>query len=784
MSESPLEEDQEISENTLNRIFYEQTTHDRIILLLRTYNGQGLGYLDACTELAHVFLRLLELYSKQNVDMQVRSIRRARKKKKVQLTATDEDGGNGITDHEMEAGDVAEAQKTFSERRFDFNRFAAKFINQSSIDTFMAFVKFHRDLSTDQLKRAHRFLYRAAFKMDLAVYLFRADIVMLLNKLVKGPGGMDTEDPTFKEWDELARHVFRKLLKRMEERPALGVELLFSKIPSTLFYLEHGYEREVPKKSLRLPAELEVKPGMDTEQQIGVAVSVLINQSKSDALAWVKGVLKSAANERQAWEEEAETRPAFNEAAPNEATEQPAAPTDVQPPTDAESTATAAPQPKPKPSPILVRADNAERRKAMQSDKHLRLLLTLLSFDKLDITESDIGKDGVLTSWTIPGSLSSIDLTTSHDLIARFEFAPPSYEDGRSAEDFLRRKYVPGTIVDRVAYRDPQQRGADADSDSEGGSLPSDVDAALFPAGGPTPREPDQPREKKTKRRLNRHKRDELIPESVLEERRAAKRKLERERTLKVKSDLFVSKSDDESDEERDRVFFEGEEQLRSKVGKKVVQESRHAREYDDEAEGKKTKKSTKARKRKAAEPLEEVGSDDDDAALPTKTAKRPRATTISSASDADTDSDLDLNIDAAPALPTSIRSHARSRPRAQAAAHSSLSTPPSEMEDVHVETTAESEADTDTPASSQRPSSGHVVEKPGADDPDEQVDVRDAGEGEDGAERESEEDNGDSDKENIGVRKPASAKAPPQSLAAGRRAGRRAVVVEDDSDE
>src|SRR5882672_2887429 len=59
MSESALEDDQEIAENIQNRIFYEESTHDRIITILRSYKDQGFGYLDACTELSHVFLRML-----------------------------------------------------------------------------------------------------------------------------------------------------------------------------------------------------------------------------------------------------------------------------------------------------------------------------------------------------------------------------------------------------------------------------------------------------------------------------------------------------------------------------------------------------------------------------------------------------------------------------------------------------------------------------------------------------------------------------------------------------
>ncbi|KAK3352080.1 hypothetical protein B0H65DRAFT_144301 [Neurospora tetraspora] len=44
--------------------------------------AQGFENLDAATELVHTFLRILEGYSKQNVDLQVRSRKRARRKKK------------------------------------------------------------------------------------------------------------------------------------------------------------------------------------------------------------------------------------------------------------------------------------------------------------------------------------------------------------------------------------------------------------------------------------------------------------------------------------------------------------------------------------------------------------------------------------------------------------------------------------------------------------------------------------------------------------------------------
>jgi replication fork protection complex subunit Tof1/Swi1 len=75
-----------------------------------------------------------------------------------------------------------------------------------------------------------------------------------------------------------------------------------------MFFLEHGFDREIHTKAPRAPAELEVKPGMELPEQIGVAVGVLVNQQKSDALHWVRDVLSSAAEERKAWEDADEAR--------------------------------------------------------------------------------------------------------------------------------------------------------------------------------------------------------------------------------------------------------------------------------------------------------------------------------------------------------------------------------------------------------------------------------------------------------------------------------------------
>lgn len=313
MAGSPLDEDQEIAENIQNRIFYEETTHDRILSILRGYKDQGFSYLDACTELAHVFLRMLERYSKENADMHIRSRRRGRRKNKQAEQPGEANGADDENGSEDE--DRVEAERVTKERKFDFKRFAAKFCNQNSVDTFIAFTKYYQELNPEQLKRAHRYFYRIAFKQEMTVLLFRMDVINLFYKMIKGPEGLDSSKPIFREWEELVRQIIRRLVKKLDQRPALVTELLFSKINSTIFYLEYGHERQTLSTVKRPPAELQVdaKEATTTEDKLGVVVAALMKDEQSELVKWISGVLGSAADEREAWEAQEEARRAESE---------------------------------------------------------------------------------------------------------------------------------------------------------------------------------------------------------------------------------------------------------------------------------------------------------------------------------------------------------------------------------------------------------------------------------------------------------------------------------------
>ena len=101
-------------------------------------------------------------------------------------------------------------------------------------------------------------------------------------------------------------------------REAAVVEMLFSKVPATMFYLQNGFDRVIEKRPPRPPAEMEVKTSVEEGKRIGVVVSVLLEQGKADAIEWVKRQLKNATEERRAWTDANGARAAIERQGENE----------------------------------------------------------------------------------------------------------------------------------------------------------------------------------------------------------------------------------------------------------------------------------------------------------------------------------------------------------------------------------------------------------------------------------------------------------------------------------
>ncbi|KAI0870392.1 timeless protein-domain-containing protein [Hypoxylon argillaceum] len=667
MLESGHEEDEEIAENTLSRIFYEEETHDRVANIAKIYKDQGFEYLDACTELTHTYLRVLEAYSKQNVDMQVRSRRRVRTKKKA-AKAAGEDEDNPIAEQDESENDEASAERTSRERKFDFTRFANRFIPQGVVDTFVAFTKYYQDLNEAQLKRAHRYFYRIAFKQDMSVMLFRVDIIQLFYSMIKGQEPLDKNCSTFKEWEELVKQILRKCIRKIEDRPQLIIELLFSKIAATAHYLEFGYEKQTLSTTQSRPgAELEFRHILERDQQIAIAVGVLLDKNLAHHIKWVKDQLVNAIDERKAWEG---AEKAISSVESSETTERPE-----------EDVAT-------KEAPLVsIRPDDDSRRTAIFKNSHLRLLMKLVGFERLAPTLDETPE----SSWVVPAPLSSEQLQDSLDMINKAEFDPPTFEGGL-AQDQLRRKTAPR----KKAVFDDDEEGIDDDDD------------ILFPAGGPTNRKAaddflDRP--KKTRRRRRRSDAEPLT-EDQLEEKERIRQERERAKAKRFKSELFVHASDDESDnDERWTEFYANEERIRQKQKVVALIAANNATDHTPP---------TTAEKRKAETLASDDSDEDDDDLIMTQTSMS--RTPNSRAPVADGDGEEDVEKPGADDTPPSSGSRAgsvSSNKRRRVSKAPDSPAPPGDADADHVMEDADEDVPISRPTQRRRPraKAGFVID-------------------------------------------------------------------------
>lgn len=486
--------------------------------------------------MVHVHLKILEKYSEQHEHMFVRAKRRSAKAQQQKATepGSDEDEEAGFVEgpenDTNEADAVASHAAAIRDRKFDFSKYEAKFTAQPCLATWVAFLHHYRELSAAQLMRAIKYLHRIFEKRHDEVLLFRIDIVNLFYQMMQGSSGngggaLPRSHAAWAQTDQFVRRYLRRLTRKLEKQPELFVELLFTKLPKTVHFLQHG---EDPEFNVRVPkpaAELEVRPGMSHEEQIGVAVSTLIDGDKADAVEWLKSVFTKAVAERKSWEAES----IASQLAALERGED-------------------APLEDPKPPFITIHPDSDERKKALFKDAKLRLLLRLCGAEPLDVNETPD------TVWILPSALTGDELAASLALLKKFADDPPTFADSTAAQ-LLRRKPTATAARRRAAL----------ESDSEGND--DDLENFLeFEPGGPTVRKPDEdPNAKNKPKKPRRQRRTDLLPldEAAAEEHRRKRIEREKAQRAKIKSALRIIDSDDDSAD--DRAFFERERALRAR---------------------------------------------------------------------------------------------------------------------------------------------------------------------------------------------------------------------------
>ena len=197
-----------------------------------------------------------------------------------------------------------------------------------------------------------------------------------------------------------------------------------------------------------------------------------------------------------------------------------------------------------------MKARDESCQNAMFSNAKLRLLMTIVGFERLGV------QDVPGASWVIPADVTSKNLRGTISTINKSLVNPMPEGSAEDPRQLLQRRQ-------RSSAREAVQGGSDVHFGSESEGEDTVPDGPLFP---PNPRSKSNALEDLKKRRKEKRKTDaekEPLDDEILEARREAVLSNALARQRKIKSDLYIHASDEESDSEGDREFFRLEEERR-----------------------------------------------------------------------------------------------------------------------------------------------------------------------------------------------------------------------------
>ena len=521
--ESDQDLDRELAEGIFRKLFSFSDFLSIIILIPQTASKHSPDYLSVSISVVHIILKAFECFANEDVKLYVQEKRKTPKKVKNTKLQNDIDEAVEESDEERAMVDAARIHK---ERKLNFQATELRFFQTSIVSAFIEHLSRYEDLSYEDIKKCLSFFHRLFIVRKDYTGLYRLDFLLLLNNLsVYLPRSSIIKN----EVDEFTYHFMKKFKKAFERFPN-PIEILFTRIENAEYktYLGTGsvFERrqqDDKKYTLKLAKSLEfIRPSFSLDEKFKILVTNLYEQEKADLVSLMIREIEKIIEDEIA-------RSAENGS--NEATTT----------YELHLPATF--------SRLLI------------NNSYLRLMLSLLGFN----LPFEMGEQVSLSYGT-----STEHLIECLDLLKKWSsLQPAKFEDGKGASFFLRAKEVDidGFGYDLENYYDEnddsiafevnettnhKRHGIDLDRLDE---LESAIETTNNSGIRGIARK---------KRKIKSRKETNAVNE-IDEKRRRHSPQLT-EVALPVRSTEFVHHSDDETDNEDMREFFEREERLRSLI--------------------------------------------------------------------------------------------------------------------------------------------------------------------------------------------------------------------------
>ncbi|GAA5903525.1 Tof1p [Sporobolomyces salmoneus] len=514
---SGLPDHVDVAEILQNKLYYEAETLDMVLTVLVKYTNQSYKYLDSVITLSYTLLRMLEKYSKSKAYMYVRKKKagRAAKKKKAK-DGGDENAEDGLgLGEDEEEEEIARGTISFGDHAFEFEKFEQRFADEAVLSTCMIYLESYKTFkSPEQMKRIVALMHRQAIKAKSEGLFYKPTVLELFKRILDDSNVANARQGPNVDLRKLIEYILKKFFKAVQEHPLLLLECFYPKTKTQLGKMRLGEtdpyassDDDTPLYRAKKLGEVEVEPGFSHTQQVGIAITCLVDSGRLPLIEVLKEQLRLASSARTEVVLTTDGIPAeidpLDDSTSDEALRAQAA--QLKGPSEA-AIALFTPH-------NVDFGEDPETKEAASSDPHYKLLMRLLGWESEEAPESA----GFV--WSIPAPLPPSKLDSDLKIIDDFLLDPIDPQNGKSASDLLRKqRKKPVRRKRRIASEDEIELGED---------------------GEPVPK----PKKKRQKKR---------------EEEEAA-----------YKSAQFIEDSDD--DEEADARFFAAEAALRDQLAAGAV---------------------------------------------------------------------------------------------------------------------------------------------------------------------------------------------------------------------
>lgn len=227
-SEDDVNEDRELAEGILRKLFSQKQFLDMMVNVPKTASKHSPEYLSVVVSIVHVLLKCFEALANEDVKLYIKTRRKMSKL-----------ANRGGLNHDMdrqhwdlidrgsdEEDDDEQIRYITQERKLDFKNTEIRFFHSDIVSTHMDYLARYEDLAHEEIKRGISFFHRLfVVRKDYAA-LYRLDFMNLIYKLRN----------FLPRSSSIRRHVeefivyFMKKFKSAFERFPVAVELLFPRI--------------------------------------------------------------------------------------------------------------------------------------------------------------------------------------------------------------------------------------------------------------------------------------------------------------------------------------------------------------------------------------------------------------------------------------------------------------------------------------------------------------------------------------------------------------------------